>query len=516
MRDPWPHQVEGVSKVLEAIEAGEKRILLTSPTGGGKTDMMIRLVKHFIDQHEKVILYTDRRMLLEQSSGVFDDAGLVHGVRAAGADDDLYLPFQIASIQTEHSRVTKRKSWKLHEAKLVLLDEAHKQKGKMVEAILTEHYNAGAAIVGVTATPIDLGPMYDKLVVAGRVSDCRRCGSLVPVRHFGPDEPDLKAFKVSLEGDVTESQARKAIMTPTIFGRVMKWFDVLNPTRRPTILFAPGVAESLWFAQQFTEAGITAAHIDGSDVWSGGELKTSCPERRAELLAASKSGELTVICNRFVMREGIDAPWLSHGIFATIFGSLQSYLQSGGRLLRAYPGIDSKTIQDHGGNWWRWGSLNSDREWSLSDTSNMLAGIRVDRFRDKSAKEPFLCPNCKMVWSEVGGGMVCQRELGGCGHRIEHQKKVRAVVQVDGSMKEMHGDIYKSRTVAKFPGAVDVWIKMYHRSLRGKGVKTFRAAEALYAYENKWQWPSRTWPYMPREYPDFFRLVPDVPRDRLY
>ena len=58
-----------------------------------------------------------------------------------------------------------------------------------------------------------------------------------------------------------------------------------------------------------------------------------------------------VLCNRFVC-AGIDAPWLAHGIFATIFTSLQSYLQSGGRLLRSFPGIDAVTIR-HGGNWWR-------------------------------------------------------------------------------------------------------------------------------------------------------------------
>src|SRR5262249_18752567 len=158
-------------------------------------------------------------------------------------------------------------------------------------------------------------------------------------------------------------------------------FERLNPLHRRTILFAPGVPESIWFAEQFVKKGVSAVHIDGENVWVNGTLYESSRTAREDVLAASKEGRIVVLCNRFVLREGIKAPWLVHGILATVFGSLQSYLQAGGRLLRAYPGLESVSLQDHGGNWWRHDSLNADREWRLEDTNTSVAGRREDRMR---------------------------------------------------------------------------------------------------------------------------------------
>ena len=246
----------------------------------------------------------------------------------------------------------RRKITHLHDAQLVIVDEAHMQKGKMADAILTEHRQAAANIVLVTATPIDLGlvaGVEPKLVVAGKTSELRRRGALVPARHFGPDEPDTRKVRKQV-WEYTENDVRKIMMVQGIFGRVLTEFRRLNPDQRSTILSAPGVQESIWFAQQLTAAGVRSAHIDGKDCWIDGEFHRSDMDGRQQILDGSKDGSIKVVCNRFVLREGIDAPWLAHAIFATIFGSLQSYVQSGGRLLRAFPGLESVTIQDHGGN----------------------------------------------------------------------------------------------------------------------------------------------------------------------
>src|SRR5207302_733945 len=123
-----------------------------------------------------------------------------------------------------------------------------------------------------------------------------------------------------------------------LIGRVWEWFEKINPEHKPTILFAPSVQGSLWFAEQFIKKGVPAAHIDGEEVFVDGQVYRTGKSVREDVLGRSRDGRIGVLCNRFVLREGIDAPWLCHGIFATVFGSLQSYLQSGGRLLRAYHG----------------------------------------------------------------------------------------------------------------------------------------------------------------------------------
>jgi superfamily II DNA or RNA helicase len=341
----------------------------------------------------------------------------------------------------------------------------------------------------------------------------RNCGALIPAIHYAPDEPDMRAFKKLREGeDLSENQQRKAMMVGDIFGRVWEHFEKLNPEHLPTILFAPGVPESIWFAEQFTQKGVPAAHIDGQDVWVDGKLERSSRVAREKILEKSKNGEIKVLCNRFVLREGIDAPWLAHGILATVFGSLQSYLQSGGRLLRAHPSLDHVTIQDHGGNYWRHGSLNEDRHWSLDYTPGMIYGIRAERIRNKKKDEPFRCPRCSRVWTV---GTRCQPVHGGCGYELGNNKRSRPVVSTDGSLKEMSGSAFSPRRISQKPDGPKLWERMYWRSQTDKGERTFAQAMALYACENNWRWPDPRWPLMPKEEIDRYRLVRDVPRDRL-
>lgn len=347
--DPWPHQIQAEIAVCEAIAAGKKRLCLSIPTGGGKTYVAERLLTRWLGDGLPTVLYTNRKLLVQQAARVLKEAGHTFGIRAAGHGYDPEQLLQISSIQTENARALRSDKWKLHNAQRVIIDEAHLIRGRTACELLAEHAIHGAVYLGLTATPIDLGDLYDDLIVCGTTSELRACGALLVAKHYGPDEPDLRAFKVKAGADFSEKQLKKAFpMGQPLFGRVFDWFRRLNPESKPTILFAAGVEESMWFAQEFVKQGITAAHIDGQAAWVNGDFVKG-REARDQILEGSKNGEIKVLCNRFVLREGIDCPWLAHGIFATAFGSLQTYLQSGGRLLRTHPGLSHVTIQDHGG-----------------------------------------------------------------------------------------------------------------------------------------------------------------------
>ncbi|MTW08883.1 hypothetical protein GM524_13540, partial [Streptococcus pneumoniae] len=71
----------------------------------------------------------------------------------------------------------------------------------------------------------------------------------------------------------------------------------------------------------------------------GEELKSN-RETRRQVLDEVASGEIKVVCNRFVLREGFDLPQLYHGVLATCFGSICSYVQSVGRILRSHPSLE--------------------------------------------------------------------------------------------------------------------------------------------------------------------------------
>lgn len=508
----WPHQTAAVNSVLAAIDAGDRAICLTVPTGGGKTVIMQDLAVEYLDRHRRVILYTNRRLLIEQLRDAMTLAGIDHGIRAAGHAADPDAMFQIASAQTEARR--NLKDIKLWHADLVLVDEAHINSGPQMSDIISWHLGIGAAVVGLTATPIGMRWLYKRLIQPAVNADLRTCGALVRAVHYGPDEPDLRKIRQKEEGaEFGEEQARTA-MGPKVqlFGRISEWFYRLNPGRKRTVLFAPGVPESAWIAQQFDARGVKAAHIDGDAVWVDGEFRSG-PTARRDVQERFRAGEIVVLCNRFVLREGIDVPEVEHLIFATVFGSLQTYLQAGGRGLRACPGIGKTrcTVQDHGGNWHRHGSLNADRWWDLHFTAAMYSGMREDRLREKKIPEPVRCFKCGAIIANMRPGTKCLE----CGQEFRAVVRTRPVVTAAGELKEVSGDIYKPRTVRTFANTAQLWATVYFRCRNAKTRRlTFRQALGLFVQENHY-YPPKDLKWMPVRETDWFLPIKEVARGDL-
>lgn len=503
----WPNQIRGYEGSLDRITRAIKRIVNTSPTGSGKTTMMTDMIQWAVEQRKAVALYTHRKMLFEQTSGVLDAKGIRHGKRASGYEPNLFLDVQLCMTQTEWNCVYKNKSRELHKADLVLFDECHQMGGDASDTIKEDHVKAGATAIGYTATPLDLSG-WDDLLVSGWMSECLEHGMLVKPVTYAPDEPDLRHIKNYVVGrELTEGENVKSIMRPGVFGRVKDAYLKHNKDGLPTLLFGPDVAGSLFFAQEFWKAGISAAHIDGEQIWINGEFYTADDEARQYLAGLSKSGEVKIVCNRFVLREGIDWPWIQVGCFATVFGALTSFLQSGGRLLRAHPGKTKCVILDHGGNWHRHGSLAVDRKWELGMTNQRVGAERAESLRQNkdTEPEPITCPQCHKVRAKG-------RECPECGF-VPH-KKSRVVIQIDGTLKEVVGEIYKPRVEKLKPNTQQLWERMYYRAKSVKWNATFNQARAKFFLEN-YYWPPKNLKLMPIKPNAWFHKVREAPWEEL-
>src|SRR6266852_6300841 len=167
---PWNHQERAVSETVAALTTGLRKICVTSPTGGGKTWIICMLIEWAVAQGKHVVLYTNRRLLIDQLSRVLEKHGIKFGVRAAGHEDRRELQVQISSLPTERARVLKAEKWKIHghgKDVLAIVDEAHLNASETAQKILALHLEAEGAYVGFTATPIGLGHLYETLIVAG-------------------------------------------------------------------------------------------------------------------------------------------------------------------------------------------------------------------------------------------------------------------------------------------------------------------------------------------------------------
>ena len=493
--DLWPHQQRGLGELSDKLAGGYRRPCVCAPTGGGKSRMMFEVIR---DRGEGVLLLTHRRMLRDQLSQNLAAQGIEHGLIASGMPASPGAPVQLAMVQT----LARRRSLSLPTCQTVLVDEWHDLCNGESRGMTDSYADAGAEVIGFTATPLDMNGAPDCLVQAGVNSELRECGALVPANHYGCPEPDITKIKRQKTGEYEVKGLRKAIITQTVFASVLEHFKRLNPGNRPSIGFAPDVAGSLWFAEQFSKAGIPAAHIDAKEIWIEGDVCDSTPENRAMLADMSRTGEVAIVWNRFVLREGIDWTWLEHCVLATAFGGLKSYLQSGGRVLRAHPGLEAVTIQDHGGHWHRLGSLNADRHWSLDDSDRVVTSVREERMRKKKEPEPIVCGKCGACRLS---GPLCHT----CGHRCTG--KSRMVIQTDGKLVEHKGDIYRPRRTYERPNVEQLWESYYYRAKRSRNGMTFNQARALFAMEHNYMYPPDGLKLMPRTEADWFRRVRDVP-----
>jgi superfamily II DNA or RNA helicase len=233
-------------------------------------------------------------------------------------------------------------------------------------------------------------------------------------------------------------------------------------------------------------------------------MRHGSEQARWDIIEEFKAGGIKAVCNRFVLREGIDVPEVRCIVSACVFGTVTTYLQTIGRGLRSAPGKHCLIHLDHGGNWWRHGDPNENRVWELKQTARIVKVERNDRMRENYDPEPISCMVCGAVRSR---GSECPQ----CGYR--NIRSQRRIMQANGKLRIVTGRIFRPRDRTKSPMLRDKWRSMYYRARKAK--MTFLQAEALLAKENDWRWPTRDMPLMPIELVDWYRRVDEVHPSRL-
>lgn len=589
---PRPWQTRAVLAAIQRLSRQDSEpFVVGGPTGSGKSLTMTALLRWCVQNGGRAALYSNRRLLTNQLITGLQSHGLKIGVRAADFDghEDASAPIQICSLQTEMSRVFKRRKkavedgeseerarlmYPLEQVDLVLIDEVHMQAAASAEAVIAEYRENGAKVVGFTATPTDLSHIFSELIEAGTVKECLAHKALVPAHVYSCEELDTRHIKPQATGEYSIKEIEKKIWTPQIFGYVWHHWRRLNPHGRQTLGFAPGVSHSVWFAELFSDPanypqkaewlarqreslqwsdamceefmrhGVRAAHIDGADVWVDGKRFKTTPQARADVMGEWKDGKISVVWNRFVLREAIDMPSLYHLILACPIGSVVSYVQVVGRVMRwSKETPDAVLITDHGGNAWRHGSPNEDRDWSKfwHLPSSAMTDERMESMRNKSKPEPITCPRCRAVRRS---GTKCWK----CGY--EHQKSSRLVLEVSGELREFMGSTLRPHNVQKRSNTQKLWDDIYfqayqaHRKLEARVAKlevevqanpglrptlessrellatklsraqTFRQAYARFFLDHHY-YPPKDLANMPRDPLDWYRKIRDLERSNV-
>lgn len=533
----------GVGEFFGFQLSGDGLFLLGDFTVTHNSAVISEVIKDRVFNGQKCVLYSSRRLLTEQLIGQLRQDGISFGVRAANHEEhiDDSAPVQICSIQTDNSRVIERRrkagflndelgrrQFPLSPASLVVVDEAHICKGNTAQAILGEHHASGAALLGVTATPLGISHIYDDLIIAGNNSELRGTGALLPCHVYSCPEIDTRKIERvrSQGGEFSLADIRKHCWTQAIYGHVANSLKKNNPDMRPFFLFAPGVEESVGFDKHLNSLGIKVAHIDGEDCVVNGERYKSNRDVRRQILDDVKSGRIFGICNRFVLREAVNVPELFMLVLACPIGSLLSYVQCVGRILRSHDSLSTVCVNDHGANYFRHGSPNADRDdiWRKyfhdPDGETLPTDVRMEELRTGKEECPLCCPSCGSVqlMPKTGRCYKCNHDLRG--------KRSRFVIQRDGELVEVTGLPVKPRREVKTKDMQDAWSRAFWAAKKPGGkLKDYSFAQLrgmiasghFGGFEKlRGQFPGEGTKFTPKSAVTWFRKVQDVPMYELY
>ena len=99
------HQEEVVQKLREGFANGHRCQLLYAPTGFGKTEVAMAIMKAVADKYKKCAMVMDRIVLVDQTSRRLTKYGIEHGVMQAGHwRHRPYEHIQVCSAQTLEKR----------------------------------------------------------------------------------------------------------------------------------------------------------------------------------------------------------------------------------------------------------------------------------------------------------------------------------------------------------------------------------------------------------------------------
>lgn len=383
-----PYQIELLEDVRQAYRDGYRRPCIVLPCGGGKSCITAEVARGATDKDNRVLFLVHRRELVDQIRHTFYSWGV-----------DLSL-CRVEMVQTACRRLAR-----LPEPRLIITDENHHALASSYRKVYD--YFPHAQGLGVTATPVrlnggGLGDVNDKLVVGASAKWLIENEYLAPYDYYAPAVADLSGLHTR-RGEFIAAEAADALDKGTIYGDVIGHYRELAKGRK-AICYCASVWHSQQMAERFTEAGIPAAHIDG----------TTDKRVRARIIEQFRAGSLQVLCNVDLISEGFDVPDCGCSILLRPTQSLTLYIQQAMRCMRYQPGKRAVII-DHVGNYTRFGLPDDDRQWDLEPKRKKKQmvdqGERIRQCPECYLTFPFAaqCPHCGYVFPTQGRAVLEER-----------------------------------------------------------------------------------------------------------
>lgn len=453
---------------LQIEATRSKSILLQSPTGSGKTAMMLWLAKRTVKKQRRVLFSVPRKDLLTQTSLSFNKYDVFHSFVAAGKNYDPFASVYIGMVDTMAQRL---KKWldagkvgpcPLPKVDLAIFDETH--FGAAALALIIEHYKEqGAWIIGPSATPWKmngqgLGIYYDSMVMGKSVKWLIKNNRLSDYKYFyGEKHGDFRQLQNASDKEIDEYMKQKR----QIIGDAVRDYK-LRCEGKLHIVRCTSIEHSEMTAEEFRNCGVAAVHVDGNT-----------PEaEKARIFLAFAKREVKVLTFAQLLNFGFDLSQAT-GMDVCIESasdlkpskSLAGQMQFWGRALRykPYPAI----FNDHVNNWVEHGLPCSEREWTLESLTKKSTGEKAPPTKQ--------CDKCFFVHSPSPS---CPE----CGNVYEVNS--RFTKEVDGELVEINKEEVERKRLMK----QEEWQANSEEELKQIGIRRGYKGAAKWA---KYKWEAR-------------------------
>lgn len=317
-------QIDVFDSLRNFLEEGGSEGYVKLPTGVGKTVLFTELIEAM---DVKTLIVVPTKILVDQTAEKLEefapdlDFGKVYSYAKEHGRQVTIITYSSLVSQLENGQI------KPEDFDCLILDEVHESLSDKRQEAVGKFDKA--IKLGFTATPKfsekkQVSNLLEKEIHSMTIREAVESGMLCSVSSIiVKTEADMSNVKVKDSGEYDEKELEKAV---NIASRNKAAVDLYKKVYdgQLAVAYCVGIDHAAAVAKEFSEAGVSAAHISG---------KTSKKEQE-EILERFHNGEIKVLCNADLLIAGFDEQKASICLNLRPTQSRIDAEQRGGRVLR--------------------------------------------------------------------------------------------------------------------------------------------------------------------------------------